>query len=265
MESATEYHSALAQLEWQVSLGIDEAIGDAPVNRYEVVPAPKAAPKTGKGKPAVAAPVVHPAMASVDPVQEAQVLAASASNLDELRTALGGYVHCELRRGARNLVFCDGNPKARVMIIAEAPGRDEDREGRPFAGRAGQLLDKMLAAIDLGRDQSAPENSVYIANIIPWRPPQNREPTPAEIAMMMPFVKRHIDLVAPDFLVLMGNVSCQALLGKRGITRLRGEWHEVMGRPAIPMLHPADLLRRGAAKRAAWADLLALNARLKGK
>jgi DNA polymerase len=203
--------------------------------------------------------------AGIDPVQEAQVLAASAGTLEKLRAALGGYAHCEFKRGARNLVFCDGNPKARVMIIGEAPGRDEDREGRPFIGRAGQLLDKMLAAIDLGRDQSAPEDSVYIANIIPWRPPQNREPTPAEIAMMMPFVNRHVDLVAPDFLVLMGNVSCHALLGKRGITRLRGEWHEVRGRPAIPMLHPAYLLRQGSAKRAAWADLLALSARLKGK
>ncbi|MDQ7071954.1 MAG: uracil-DNA glycosylase [Rhodobacterales bacterium] len=263
MESAADYHSALAQLEWQVSLGIDEAIGDAPVNRYEVVPDAKPASKSTKGKPAPGPAVIH-AVASVDPVQDAQILAASADSLDALRAAVAGYDHCELKRGARNLVFGDGNPSARVMIIGEAPGRDEDREGRPFVGRAGQLLDKMLAAIDLGRDQSAPGDSVYIANIIPWRPPQNREPTPAEIAMMLPFIKRHIDLVAPDILVLLGDISCQALLGKQGITRLRGEWHEVMERPAMPMLHPAYLLRQGRAKREAWADLLALKARLKG-
>jgi DNA polymerase len=264
MESAIEYHSALAQLEWQVSLGIDEAIGDTPVNRYEVVPAAKPA----KGKPA--APTITPQGAplvalEVDPVAEAEVLAKSAATLDELRAAQAGFEHCELKRGARNLVFSDGNRAAKVMIIGEAPGREEDRAGKPFIGRAGQLLDKMLAAIDLGRDQSTPENSVYIANIIPWRPPQNREPTPAEIAMMMPFVQRHIELVAPEIVVLMGNVSCQALLGKRGITRLRGEWHEVMGRAAMPMLHPAYLLRQPNGKRAAWADLLALKARLKGK
>ena len=143
------------------------------------------------------------------------------------------------------------------MLVGEAPGRDEDREGRPFVGRAGQLLDRMLAAIGLSR-----EDSVYITNVLPWRPPQNRDPKPEEIAMMKPFLAKHIALVDPEVLVIMGNISCQALLGKRGITRLRGNWEDALGKPALPMFHPAYLLRNPAAKREAWADLLALKARL---
>jgi len=174
------------------------------------------------------------------------------------------YDHCDLRKGARNLVFCDGVPGSRVMIIGEAPGRDEDRIGKPFVGRAGQLLDRMLAAIDLGRDREG-TGSVYITNVLPWRPPQNRDPKPDEMAMMLPFLKRHIALAKPDVLVVMGNVSCQALLGKRGITRLRGHWSEAEGLPVMPMFHPAYLLRNPAAKREAWADLLDLRARLNTK
>lgn len=253
MESA-EYHSALAALAWQIELGVDETIGDMPVDRYDVpaaVPKPKAAP--------VAAPSVMSApVAGPDPVAAARAAAEAAQDLDGLRAALGAYEHCELKRGARNLVFSDGVPGARVMIVGEAPGRDEDREGRPFVGRAGQLLDKMLAAIDLSR-----ETSVYITNVLPWRPPQNRDPKPDEIAMMQPFLYRHIALANPDVLVVVGNHSCQALLGKRGITRLRGDWTEAQGKPALPMFHPAYLLRNPAAKREAWADLLSLKARLR--
>ena len=148
------------------------------------------------------------------------------------------------------------------MIIGEAPGANEDREGKPFVGPAGQLLDAMFAAIDHGRDDAA--NPIYITNVMPWRPPQNREPTPEEIAMMLPFVERHVELAAPDVLVLMGNVSCLALMGRKGITRLRGNWVEVLGKPALPMFHPAYLLRNPAAKREAWHDLLMLQAKLRG-
>ena len=158
-------------------------------------------------------------------------------------------------------MFSDGVPGARVMIVGEAPGRDEDRIGKPFVGRAGQLLDKMLAAIDMGRDRDG-ESAVYITNVLPYRPPQNRNPKPDEMAMMMPFLKRHIALAKPEVLVVMGNISCQALLGKRGITRLRGTWTEAHGLPVLPMFHPAYLLRNPAAKREAWADLLDLRARL---
>jgi DNA polymerase len=192
-----------------------------------------------------------------DPVAIARKAAGAAQDLGSLEAALGGYAHCELKKGARNLVFSDGVPGARVMIVGEAPGRDEDREGRPFVGRAGQLLDKMLAAIDLSRAES-----VYITNVLPWRPPQNRDPKPEEIAMMKPFLERHIALAKPEVLVIVGNISCQALLGKKGITRLRGNWTEAYGLPALPMFHPAYLLRNPAAKREAWADLLSLKARL---
>ncbi len=262
MESALDPHTAKALLEWQIELGATEAIGDAPVNRYEVPdkaekPAARAA-APGAPAPAVAAPP------EADPVAEARAAAAGAQTLAALRDALAAFEHCDLRRGARNLVFADGNAAARVMIIGEAPGRDEDREGRPFVGRAGQLLDRMLDAIGMARDAADAEKSVYITNVLPWRPPQNRDPKPEEIAMMVPFVQRHVDLVAPEIVVLMGNISCQAGLGRRGITRLRGKWTESYGRPALPMFHPAFLLRNPHAKREAWADLLEVQARLRG-
>jgi DNA polymerase len=167
-----------------------------------------------------------------------------------------------LRQGARSLVFADGRPGARVMILGEAPGREEDIAGRPFVGRAGQLLDRMLAAIGLDRHAEDPARAVYITNVLPWRPPQNRDPQPEEIAMMRPFVARHVALIKPEIVILMGNISCEAGLGRRGITRLRGHWTEAYGAPALPMFHPAYLLRNPAAKREAWADLLSLRARL---
>lgn len=261
MDSQIDWHAARAALEWQMEMGVTETISDIPINRFEQTPPP---PKAGVG-PGVAAPSapVQPVPAT-DPVAEAQAAAGACSDLAALKAALAAYPHCELRKGARNLVFSDGVPDARVMIVGEAPGRDEDRIGKPFVGRAGQLLDKMLAAIDLGRDRDE-DDAVYITNVLPWRPPQNRDPKPDEIAMILPFLKRHIALVKPDVLVVMGNISCQALLGKRGITRLRGQWADVDGLPAIPMFHPAYLLRNPGAKREAWADLLELQARLTKK
>jgi len=187
----------------------------------------------------------------------AKQAARAADSLPALRAAMGEFDNCELKRGARNLVFCDGQAGARVMIIGEAPGRDEDLQGKPFVGRAGQLLDRMLAAIDLSRDKN-----VYITNVLPWRPPQNRDPLPVEIAMMTPFLRRHVELAQPEVLILMGNISCQAVLGKRGITRLRGNWSDAWGKPALPMFHPAYLLRQPAMKRHAWADLLEIRSRL---
>ncbi|MCV2874067.1 uracil-DNA glycosylase [Defluviimonas sp. WL0050] len=250
-----DYHAARAALEWQMELGADEPIGDLPVNRYEAVaevPKPSAAP----------APVAE--VAEVDPVEVARQAAASASGLESLAAIQSAYEHCEIRKGARNFVFADGNPEARVMILGEAPGRDEDLEGRPFVGRAGQLLDRMFAAIGLARTAHHAGEALYITNVMPWRPPQNRDPEPDEIAMMLPFVTRHVEFVNPDIIVLMGNTPCAAALGKRGILRLRGHWSEAFGRPAMPMTHPAYLLRNPAAKREAWADLLEIKARLKG-
>lgn len=255
MESALDPHAALALLEWQVELGVTEAIGDAPVDRYALADTAPRPDRTAAATPAPVAPQVVP---KTDPVQEARKAAASATALPSLRQALAEFDHCELKKGARNLVFADGMPGSRVMIIGEAPGRDEDREGRPFVGRAGQLLDRMLAAIGLDR-----QKNVYITNVLPWRPPQNRDPLPVEIGMMKPFLERHVALAQPQVLVLMGNISCDAVLGKRGITRLRGQWTQAMNLPVMPMFHPAYLLRQPQMKRQAWADLLELKAKLK--
>jgi DNA polymerase len=248
--------AALAALAWQIELGADECIGEAPVDRFAVAAvAPVAAPVVPAAAPV--APV-----ADADPVVVAEAAAAGAGTLEALREALAAYPHCDLREGAKSLVFADGNPTARVMIVGEAPGRDEDIAGKPFVGRAGQLLDRMLAAIGMDRAHPDPGRAVYITNVLPWRPPQNRDPEPAEVAMMLPFLRRHVELVGPDLLVLMGNHACTALLKQKGITRLRGQWGQALGRPALPMLHPAYLLRNPAAKREAWADWLALAARM---
>lgn len=263
MDSALDWHSARALLEWQVELGATEAICDEPVDRYglQAKPAAAVAAEVPAAQKAMAAPAVAVPVA-VDVVAEARHAAGQATTLEALREALAGYGHCDLHRGARTLVFADGVAGARVMIIGEAPGRDEDLQGKPFVGAAGQLLDRMLAAIGLGRAQADPDQGVYITNILPWRPPQNRDPKPEEIAMMMPFVERHVALAKPDVLVLMGNISCQGVLRQRGITRLRGQWAEAYGLPVLPMFHPAYLLRNPVMKREAWADLLALQAKL---
>lgn len=254
MESALEHHTARALLEWQVELGVTDAIVDTPVDRYAL---PDTVPKAQKPK-AAQAPVQQNAKA--DPVALAKSAAASADSLETLRAVMNAFEHCDLKRGARQLVFADGTPGAPVMIIGEAPGREEDRAGKPFVGRAGQLLDRMLAAIDLDRTEN-----VYITNVLPWRPPQNRDPKPEEIAMMTPFLERHVALAKPKVVVVMGNISCQAILNKQGITRLRGNWDQALNLPVLPMLHPAYLLRKPHAKRQAWADLLELQAHLEGK
>ncbi|AJE48994.1 phage SPO1 DNA polymerase-like protein [Celeribacter indicus] len=242
-----------------IDLGADEAIGETPVNRYEI---PQERPKPAASAEARPATVPAPEE-KVDTAAEALALARAAGSLEALRDAVAGFEHCDLKRGARNLVFSDGNPKARVMIVGEAPGREEDIQGKPFVGRSGQFLDRMFAAIGLDRTAPDAEHALYITNPIPWRPPENRDPTREEIAMLKPFLLRHIELADPDVLVLMGNWACTALLGRAGITRLRGNWQTVLGKPAMPMTHPAYLLRTPAAKREAWADLLEIQARLR--
>ncbi|TCP44500.1 DNA polymerase [Rhodovulum marinum] len=267
-------HTALALLDWQIELGVTEAIGETPVNRYEAEPpsAPVAAERPARSAPARSAPagggVAAPPppfvqMQEVDPVAVARAAAAEARDLESLRAAMAAFEHCELKRGARSLVFSDGNPAARVMVIGEAPGRDEDIQGKPFVGPAGQLLDRMFACIGMGRADPAAERALYITNVLPWRPPQNRDPKPDEVAMLLPFLQRHVELVDPEVLLLMGNHSCGALLGRKGITRLRGHWAQALDRPALPMFHPAYLLRNPNAKREAWHDLLMLQARLR--
>ena len=258
METEADIAEAWAQLAWQVELGADEAIGEEPVNRFEVVEEkPKPKQPVVEATPEVATKPVTPDL------PDTAAIAAACNDLDALRMAMQAFEGCELKQGARNTVFADGNPAARVMVIGEAPGRDEDMEGRPFVGRSGQLLDKIFAAIGLDRMAEAPAEALYITNLLPWRPPNNRDPQADEIAMMKPFLMRHIELAQPEFLVLVGNFSTKTLLETTvGITRMRGQWGEVMGIPALPIFHPAALLRDSTKKRPTWADMLALKKRL---
>jgi DNA polymerase len=251
------WHAALAALAWQVELGLTDLTDDVPADAFDLPDrAPTAAPRAAAAAPA---PPPEPA----DPVAVARAAAAAAADLPALHRALAAFDLCELKKGARNTVFADGNPRARVLVLGEAPGAEEDREGRPFVGRAGQLLDRMFAAIGLSRRDPDALRALYITNVMVWRPPGNRDPEVAEIAMMLPFVERHIALVDPDLVVLMGNTPLFAATGAKGITRQRGQWLRAFGRPALPMFHPAYLLRNPGAKREAWADLLALQARLR--
>lgn len=253
------WQAALAALDWQGEMGVADWVQEDPINRYDL---PERLERPAEPvRAAAVAPV--PDSPKSDPLAVAQLAARSAQTIQHLRAALIAFDLCDLKKGARNTVFADGNPAARVLILGEAPGRDEDQEGLPFVGRAGQLLDRMFEAIGLSRQSPVAATALYITNVMPWRPPQNRDPEPEEIALMRPFVERHIALIDPDVIVTMGNTPCMALLNQKGILRLRGNWTEALGKPVLPMTHPAYLLRNPAAKREAWADLLSLKARLK--
>ncbi len=189
--------------------------------------------------------------------EEARELAKSAPDIETLKQHVMAFEGCRLKKTAKNTVFADGNHEARIMLVGEAPGADEDQQGLPFVGRSGQLLDRILAAIGHSRE------SVYISNILPWRPPGNRTPTLHEIEICRPFIERHMELVNPEILVFLGGVSAKTLLNeKTGIMRLRGKWHEidVAGRkiPAMPTFHPAYLLRNPSAKAKTWQDFLSI-------
>lgn len=255
MESAEEYWTARALLDWQIEMGVDEAIGDDAIDRYAFE---DKQPKAKVASKADDTPYVAPKAGEVDHAQIAADLANAAQDLDGLRAAMGAFEHCDLKAGARNLVFSAGTAGSDVMIITDAPDRDEDRAGALFVKSGGALFDKMFAAIGMTRDH------IYAAPVLPWNPPQNRPPNEAELAMMLPFLQRHIALAQPKILVLMGNGPCQALLGTSGMTRLRGGWTDVAGVPALPMFAPSYLLNTPMAKRDAWADLLSLKAKLKG-
>ena len=265
-------------LDFYLEAGVDALLGEAPVDRFAATDAPPprpasipdierprapstAFPPTGAGseRPPVAAAPQAPDEATM----AARAAAKNAQSLDELRAILDKFDGCALKATATQLVFADGTPGARVMFVGEAPGRDEDIEGLPFVGRSGKLLDRMLAAIGLDR------TSVYIANIVPWRPPGNRTPTPQESAICLPFILRQIELADPDILVCLGGPSAQTLLGiKEGITKTRGRWftfntgkREIR---AMPTFHPAFLLRSPLQKRFAWRDFLAIKKALAG-
>ena len=249
-------------LAWYEAMGADEAIGEAPVDRFAAPPAPKA--KAAPQKPAAARP--RPAPNSAKPAASASASMApesieSAATLEELEALVGQFEGCALKRTAKNTCFYRGSTAARIMLIGEAPGRDEDLQGKPFVGRAGQLLDRMLGAIGLD------ESSVYITNTIYWRPPGNRTPTPEEIGSCAPFLSRQIELLKPDVMVLLGGAAAKSILDVTdGIMRLRGRWKiyktETRDIPTLATLHPAYLLRKPGEKRLAWRDMLMLKERL---
>lgn len=257
--------AALSQLlAWQVTMGADEAILDQPRDRLRSKAAPAARATAPPAAPIVAsAPVTTTAPQSAV-LASARELAEAATTLAELRAAVEAFDGCSLRRTATHTVFADGSPTAPLMLIGEAPGADEDRIGRPFVGRSGQLLDRMLAGIGVSRGENA-----YITNVLFWRPPGNRKPTPEETAICLPFVWRHIALLRPKVVVLCGGTATAALLNRTdGITRLRGRWFElpVAGLdapvPALATYHPSFLLRAPAHKSESWHDLLSIQSKL---
>jgi DNA polymerase len=255
---------ALELLAWQVEMGLTEALDEAPLDRFALSAAEGAGPSR-PAPPQAAGPAPAPVLPTADTDWQAEAAqrAAAAPDLAALAAAFAAFDGCDLKPGARSFVFADGNPAARVMIVGEGPGEHEDRQGLPFVGPAGQMLDRMFAAIGLRRDHPDPGRALYITNAVPWRPPGNRTPTDDEIALLRPFLLRHVELADPAILVLMGNAACQALLGRQGISRLRGGFVQAHGRPALPMFHPSALLRRPEWKREAWSDLLTLQARLR--
>lgn len=263
-------HQALKELlEFYEAAGVDTALGDAPVDRFqaveEVKPAAASVPSMAPQTP-LPTPQATPAQQPIAPVEpaapvqglaDAQKLAREAQTLEELREALLSFDGCGLKKSARQLVFADGNPEAKIMLVGEAPGRDEDAQGLPFVGRSGQLLDKMLASIGLDRTK------VYIGNVIYWRPPGNRTPSTDERAMCEPFVRRQIELVRPNVMMTLGGSALSTLFeGRQGIMRTRGQVLDFVEGdltiPTVPTLHPAALLRNPLNKRLAWQDLLAL-------
>ncbi len=293
----TDLRQLEALLDFYLASGIDASVGDHPVDWYALTKehaeqaqqsrmapqtpsAPASAPwqsQVPNQSPSVEKPVAHaerqvaPAL-SRGPIEHAAVpddaaimaardLASAANTLEDLRACLESFEGCNLKRTAKKLVFSDGSPEGRVMLIGEAPGRDEDLQGKPFVGRSGQLLDRMLLAIGLDR------SSVYIANTVPWRPPGNRTPTPQETEICRPFIQRQIELVNPEVLVFLGAASAKTLLGVQdGIRKMRGRWmtYSVGGREiaAIATYHPAYLLRSPLEKRLSWRDFLAMRSRI---
>ena len=220
------------------------------------------APLTPPVTPAVVTAQINPATPQNSAAGDSATLAKTATTLDELAAALESFEGCGLKKTAKSTVFSDGVSSARIMLVGEAPGQDEDRTGKPFVGRSGQLLDAMMATIGLSR-----ASNLYIANVIPWRPPGNRAPSADELETCKPFILRQIELVAPEIIVLVGGTSAKTLLNtETGITRLRGKWHslEIGGRdiPALPFFHPAYVLRRPETKIDVWADLCALKQKL---
>ena len=271
----TDAQQLIEQLEWQALAGADEPIGEvAGMAHWRAKSTPDVSISSMLATTARAAPPssvivshTHAAVHTEATTRPAVVKTSAAQTLDELRTELATFEGCALRHTAMNLVFADGNPAAPVMFIGEAPGEDEDRQGKPFVGASGQFLDRVMAGIGLDR------SNAYISNILFWRPPGNRTPTDAEIAACLPFVERHIALVKPKLIVTLGGTAAKSLLRtKEGITRMRGKWVDYIAAPGagldqpipcLPTYHPSFLLRQPASKRQAWADFVTLAQRLR--
>lgn len=284
MNETSPEDAARALLRWYADMGVNEAVAANPADFFAWRDAPPPAPRAGESlmpeapsharapgarSPAAPRAPVAPIVPSSAPSADEAIAAAEAAaracdTFEALDAAARAFEGCPLKAGARTTVFTDGATGADLLVIGEAPGRDEDRLGKPFVGRAGQLLDRMLAAI--GRTR---ETNTLISNVIFWRPPGNRAPTQLEIAVCKPFVERLIEITAPKAVLLAGGAPTQALLQVTGIMRARGVWREIVTAsgarfPALPTFHPAFLLRQPAQKRLAWADLLALERRLTG-
>ncbi len=278
-------HDLADLLRFYADAGVDEALGEEPFDRFAETAETEAARLGPRRKaaggdtpqaqrhvepplpsdPAMPARVSAPPLAVPDEAQAARArdLARQAGSLEELREILDGFTGCNLKFNAKQTVFSDGNPQAPLMLVGEAPGRDEDIEGKPFVGRSGRLLDRMLAAIGIARADGA-----YIANVIPWRPPGNRTPTPLETELCRPFIERQIELANPKVLVTLGGPSAKVLLNAtEGVLRMRGKWKTHVTAsgieiPTMPTLHPAYLLRNPAHKKLAWRDFLEIAAKL---
>ena len=285
----------MKDLIWQIEAGIDECIGDTPLNCYEVLltgasdhsssryeqiaddyselesrTLESVSPVSAALKPNINHTLLELNGSNGSDVEHAILSAAAISeatnSIMDLKTAVTNFNECKLHKTAINTVFADGDGSSNVMLIGDVPGATEDRNGIPFSGQSGQLLDKMLASINLDR------SSCYITNLVFWRPPGDRAPTPDEIAVCIPFVKRHIELVSPKILILLGGTVSKVLLGmKQGITKIHGQWFEYSTSkmaapvPAIPFYHPVNLLGSPAYKHEAWRDLLRIKARLANK
>ncbi len=285
MNDAATHNELMTALEWYVDNGVTDILMDEVIDRTALVEQPPvmpAMPAQGMGQentaplPQGLMPQMPPAASAApaflgksDAREEAVKLAKAASTLEELREAIAEFDGVALKKTATNMVFCDGNREAEIMLIGEAPGADEDRLGKPFVGLSGQLLDRILKCIDIERGSEDPKKSIYISNILNWRPPGNRTPSPAEIEVSLPFIERHIALVQPKILILCGGVAAKSLLASPlSISRLRKNWHdykpqtegigETEGIQAIATYHPSFLLRTPVQKKAVWADMLML-------
>ncbi len=278
--SQTEAINDLALLEWQIAMGADETIGEEPADWFarsaekmaqkamqiEQAPSSPSQPVSAGVLPRPVqktASVAKPVTTSQDNVGDARKLAQACKSIDDLIKALETFDACALSRTATNLCFIDGNKGARILMIGEAPGRDEDLQGKPFVGRSGQLLDKMLSHIGLSRHSENPQDSVLISNTVFWRPPGNRKPSEAETLMCLPFVNKLIELVAPEMIVCLGATPTQRLTGQtKGITRLRGRWFSYgeneLQVPVLATLHPSYLLRQPMQKKLAWRDFISI-------